>query len=430
VRIADINVCPHKPTDGCVCIKPKPYFLERAARDYGVDLRRAFVVGDHPEDVEFARNVGACGIYVLTGHGAKHCRELPRDTIVVSGIAEASNWIPVLARHGNDPLRLGGEIRRAAEAIRRGGVAAFPTETVYGLGADALNGEAVARVFEIKGRPRFDPLIVHVAGGSQVTALAADFPADARALTKRFWPGPLTVILPKRTTVPEITTAGLPTVALRMPDNPIAQGLIVEAGTPIAAPSANPFGHVSPTAAEHVRRQLGGRVNVILDGGPCRVGVESTIVSFAGKRPALLRPGGLPVEDIEAVVGRLSIPEQTETTPLSPGRLPRHYAPRTPFMILPDTEPLPDGLRVGLLCLRPPSATNSVAVVEALSETGDLREAAAGLFAAIRRLDNLGLDLIVARPVPEAGLGRAIMDRLRRACSTHGSPSRSLEHKG
>jgi L-threonylcarbamoyladenylate synthase len=310
-------------------------------------------------------------------------------------------------------------IRQAAGMIRQGGVVAFPTETVYGLGADALNPLAVARVFEIKDRPYFDPLIVHIADRNEMSRLVTGFPPDAEKLIQRCWPGPLTIILFKTEEVPDLVTAGLPTVAIRMPRHPMALRLIEEAGCPIAAPSANPFGYVSPTTADHVREQLGDRVDLILDGGPCEVGLESTILSFSGEKPRVLRFGGMPLEEIEAIIGRVELGSGKEEKPSSPGQLPRHYAPRTPIVI-DDWEKNLDAYRnrkTGLLAFRKVPGSSPFCDVEVLSPEGDLREAAVNLFAAIRRLDGLNLDLILAESVPEVGLGRAIMDRLRRASS-------------
>lgn len=307
-------------------------------------------------------------------------------------------------------------IPRAAEVIKKGGIVAFPTETVYGLGADAFQPLAVARVFEIKGRPYFDPLIVHIARMDHLDRLVSEIPSNAEKLIERFWPGPLTVVLSKKEEVPEIVTSGLPTVAIRMPRHSMALSLIEESGCPIAAPSANRFGYISPTTADHVREQLGDQIDFILDGGPCEVGVESTIISFAGEKPALLRPGGVPPEEIEPIVGRLEVPSQ-EGKISAPGMLSRHYAPRTPILIRWSEENLGifQGKKIGLLSFRKPGNMLIFHQVEVLSHKGDLREAAANLFSAIRRLDALKLDLIVAEPVPEVGLGRAIMDRLRRA---------------
>ena len=314
-------------------------------------------------------------------------------------------------------------IYRAAEIIKEGGIVAFPTETVYGLGADAFNPLAVARIFEVKRRPYFDPLIVHVANPSNVEELAKEIPSNAKKLIEKFWPGPLTVVLSREEDVPDIVSAGLPTVAIRMPNHPMALGLIKECKCPIAAPSANPFGYLSPTTAEHVREQLGGQVDLILDGGPCPVGVESTIISFSENKPRLLRPGGISLEEIESIVGKVEI-SRAEEGPSAPGMLPKHYAPRTPI-VLDRNEKNPNlykGKNIGLLVLQEPKNNLKFHFVEVLSKKGDLREAAANLFAAIRRLDRLNLDLIVAEPIPEIGLGRAIMDRLRRASYSPGSP--------
>lgn len=308
-----------------------------------------------------------------------------------------------------------GAISAAAVVLRDGGLVAFPTETVYGLGANALNPKAVARVFETKGRPRFDPLIVHVADFVQLGEIIADFPPKAKALAKRFWPGPLTLVLPKKNVVPDIVTAGLKAVAVRIPAHPVALDLIRAAQRPIAAPSANRFGRISPTCAAAVKEELGESVDVVLDGGPCRVGVESTIISFADREPLLLRPGGVGAEEIETIVGPLLIPDRTEARPLSPGRLPRHYAPRTPLVLWSGSNLTIDGKRIGLLTLQPPLNQDHFVAVEVLSKSGDLHEAAANLFAAMRRLDSLGLDLILAYPVPNHGVGLAINDRLLRA---------------
>jgi L-threonylcarbamoyladenylate synthase len=233
---------------------------------------------------------------------------------------------------------------------------------------------------------------------------------------ERFWPGPLTVVLSKREEVPDIVTSGLPTVAIRMPKHPIALSLIEQSECPIAAPSANPFGYLSPTTAEHVQEQLGDQVDLILDGGPCEVGVESTIVSFLEEKPKLLRPGGIPLEEIELTIGPVEI-TLVEDTPSAPGMLPKHYAPHTPILLDWSEEDVADyrNRKVGLLAFHKISPALKFNYVEVLSARGDLREAAANLFSAIRRLDGLGLDLILAESVPETGLGRAIMDRLRRA---------------
>ena len=309
------------------------------------------------------------------------------------------------------------QINLAANAIRQGELVAFPTETVYGLGANALDAIAVARIFEMKGRPKFDPLIVHIASAAELKPLVEQVPSPAMQLIQRFWPGPLSLVLPKQSSIPDIVTAGLPSVAIRCPAHEVAQALLRAAGVPIAAPSANVFGAVSPTTADHVKEQFGDRLPHILDGGPCKIGVESTVVSFVQSSPVLLRPGGVTLEEIEAVIGPVAVGMADDARPVSPGQLSRHYSPATQLVLTAEEIHLDPSMRVGLLTLQPPATSKGFAAVEVLSETGCLTEAAANVFAALRRLDAMGLDYIVARPVPEAGLGRAIMDRLRRAAT-------------
>jgi len=332
----------------------------------------------------------------------------------------------------NEPTDINKQIQDAAGIIRRGGVVAFPTETVYGLGANAFDAKAAARVFEVKRRPYFDPLIVHICEKDWLDGLASAVPEAARRLTDALWPGPLTVVLPKKPAVPDIVTAGLPGVALRLPSNKIARALILAAGVPIAAPSANLFGSVSPTAAEHVREQLGASADMIIDGGECTVGIESTIVSFMGEWPMLLRPGGLALEEIEAVVGPVAVPGSAELVNQSPGRSGTHYATSAPLVRVGGINEI-NGInalginpskpiaKLGLIALSPASIPDPAALppavvkIEYLSASGDLREAACRLFAAMRRLDGAGVDAIAALPIPTAGLGLAINDRLGRA---------------
>jgi L-threonylcarbamoyladenylate synthase len=308
------------------------------------------------------------------------------------------------------------EIAKAAALIRAGKTVAFPTETVYGLGADAFNALAVARIFEIKGRPSFDPLIVHLADIAHLEGVASGVPLLAHKLAEKFWPGPLTLVLPKTAAVPDIVTSGLNTVGVRVPDHALARALIEAAGTPVAAPSANLFGRISPTTAQHVRDQLGASVDLILDGGPCRVGVESTIVSFAEARPLVLRLGGVTVEEIEAAIGRVDVFAGSSERPAAPGNLPSHYAPRTPLTLVGADNPVADGEKIGYLAFQS-APKEKFGAVEVLSPRGDLREAAANLYGAMRRLDALGFDAILAETAPESGLGRAINDRLRRAAA-------------
>ena len=312
-------------------------------------------------------------------------------------------------------------IRLAGETIRMGGLVAFPTETVYGLGCDAFNPDAAAKIFEAKQRPQFDPLIVHVADRTQLATVVTALTSTAQQLIDQFWPGPLTLVLPKQLTIPDLVTAGLETVAVRMPNHPVAHALIREAGTPIAAPSANPFGYVSPTTAQHVADGLGSMIDLILDGGPCPVGVESTIVSLVGPQAELLRPGSITLEQLSAVIGPVRRSSSVIDQPTAPGQLARHYATQTPVKILPfdKTRPtLQHNERAGLLIFSQTSATDErFAAIEVLSITGDLREAAHHLFAALRRLDAQGLDRIYVEPCHEEGLGMAIMDRLRRCAA-------------
>jgi L-threonylcarbamoyladenylate synthase len=309
-------------------------------------------------------------------------------------------------------------IARAASVLREGGLVAFPTETVYGLGASAFNPRAVARVFEVKARPTFDPLIVHLSDASELPRVVVDAgAARVRLLARRFWPGPLTLVLPRRPEVPDIVTSGLDTVGVRVPAHPAAQALLRVAG-PVAAPSANPFGYVSPTTAAHVADRLGDLVDLVLDGGPCPVGVESTILSLVEEPPALLRPGGVAREDLETALGHALAVVRGGERPLAPGQLERHYSTHTPIRVLdgPAADaPAGDG-PTGLLAFVP-TAVRGYAAVEVLAPDGQLATAAARLFAALRRLDAVGLDVIVAEPCPAAGLGLAILDRLRRAAA-------------
>jgi L-threonylcarbamoyladenylate synthase len=305
-------------------------------------------------------------------------------------------------------------LKKAASIIREGGLVTFPTETVYGLGANAFDAIAVAKIFEVKRRPRFDPIIVHVADFKDVGRLCLKVDERARVLIKRFWPGPLTLVLPKSDIVPDIVTAGLETVAVRMPSHSVALELINEAKVPIAAPSANLFGCLSPTTAEHVAEQIRGEIDLIIDGGKCPIGLESTVLDLTSK-PTILRPGGLPLEEIEKVIGKVEISTLSKR-PRSPGQLPRHYSPRTPLKILKDENfNVQKGARAGLLAFKPQKDEMPFERIEFLSTSGNLREAAANFFSCLHRLDKAGLDIIYAEPVPEVGLERAIMDRLRKA---------------
>ncbi|MHA1338385.1 MAG: L-threonylcarbamoyladenylate synthase [Promethearchaeota archaeon] len=314
-------------------------------------------------------------------------------------------------------------IKKAAKIIRNGGIVAFPTETVYGLGADAFNPIAVAKIFEVKNRPSFDPLIVHISDFKMANLLWKEIDERAKLLMEKFWPGPLTIVLPKKKEVPDIVTAGLPTVAVRMPSHPIAHELIKESKTPIAAPSANPFGYISPTTAKHVHKQLGSKVDWIIDGGKCPIGVESTVIDLTTDKAKLLRPGGMPLEDIEKVIGSIEVASSetiiNEYNPKSPGQLRRHYSPRTPIILieqgnLPEDIPPHSGY-IGLKPLNEAREKLPFKVVKYLSKNGNLKEAAANLFYILHELDEENLECIYAEIIEEKGLGRAIMDRLKRA---------------
>lgn len=306
-------------------------------------------------------------------------------------------------------------IESAVSLLRSGNIVAFPTETVYGLGALAYDARAVARIFEVKGRPRFDPLIVHAGNAQRAFELCESSSSLAERLAEAFWPGPLTLVLPKRSSIPDIVTAGLPSVAVRVPSHPVALQLLSLIDSPLAAPSANRFGRISPTTSAHVHDDFGSDVPLILEGGPCGKGVESTILSLLDARPRLLRPGSISIEDMTALVGDIDVINGYSERPQSPGQLHSHYAPRTKMEPFRDSDPPPPGERVGLLAMSPNPAIG-YAAVEILSPAGDLQEAATNLFSALRRLDVLQLDRIVCEFAPERGIGLAINDRLLRAC--------------
>lgn len=303
----------------------------------------------------------------------------------------------------NDPA----VIEEAVALLKAGGLVAMPTETVYGLAADAGNADAVARLYAAKGRPRFNPLIAHVAGPSMAWRLAG-WPDLAEQLAEAFWPGPLTLVLPKRPDAPiaDIANAGLESIALRAPRHTAAQSLIRAFDGPLVAPSANPSGGISPTTAQHVADGLGDRIDLILDGGACPVGLESTVIALLGGLPTLLRPGGLPRRQIEAITGRLEEPGSSETL-LAPGMMKSHYAPNAAMRLNAETA------EAGELLLGFGAIDGDLN----LSAAGDLAEAATGLFAALRALDARGAARIAVAPIPNEGLGEAINDRLQRAAA-------------
>ncbi len=323
-------------------------------------------------------------------------------------------------------------VRQAARIISAGGLVAFPTETVYGLGANALDAEAVTRIFTAKGRPAYDPVIVHVADTAMLADLVTTISPVAARLTERFWPGALTLVLPKSDRVPMVVTAQGPTVAVRCPNHPVAKALIEAAGCPIAAPSANRFSHTSPTTAQHVFDDLNGKIDLILDGGPTSIGVESTVLDLSGDRPVLLRPGGVSLEELEATLGQIEQMGNQEKPPTypSPGMLDRHYAPTATLILFSGPNhlvqntiwtraeyELSSGRTVGLLVADEDGARLSElgCPLVSLGPEADAESVARRLFEAMRTLDDAGVELILARDFAPQGLGLAIRDRLRRA---------------
>lgn len=311
-------------------------------------------------------------------------------------------------------MKKGKNIQEAADIINRGGLVAFPTETVYGLGADVFNPKAVTRIFEVKKRPSFDPLIVHIANYSQLEILCERVTESVLELAHKFWPGPLTIVLPKKSTVPDIVTSGLSTVAVRMPSHPIAIELINKSGTPIAAPSANRFGYLSPTLPQHVEKQLHD-IDYLIDGGACQVGIESTVISLCNDSFKILRPGAITANEISLVKPYFSSEHEKdiEIELQSPGLIKSHYSPNKPLYIIRKIETFPDNS--GLIAFKRPQRMVNAAKIEVLSEEGKLDEAAINLFSALHRMEESDIDAIYVEAVPETGIGIAIMDRLNKA---------------
>ena len=312
---------------------------------------------------------------------------------------------------------IGTDIGHAQKLLSEQQLVAIPTETVYGLAANAFDAHAVAKVFEVKQRPSFDPLIVHTSNISRAAEFVKDIPAQAMKLADAFWPGPLTLILEKKDIIPDLVTSGLSTVGVRVPRHPMTAELLQHLDFPLAAPSANPFGYVSPTKASHVNEQLGDKLPYILDGGDCSVGIESTIVSFEQRRPIVLRMGELSLEQIEDVVGEVEVRTHSNSNPAAPGMLDSHYAPMTSVNVG-DIHVMLSGYRneeVGVLSFQRKWEGVSGKRQYILSEDGDLEEAATRLFTGLRELDAQDLKVILAEFVPDKGLGKAINDRLRRA---------------
>jgi len=310
---------------------------------------------------------------------------------------------------------IGNDIKKAKAILEEGGLVGIPTETVYGLAGNALNPDAVAQIFAVKNRPDFDPLIIHTGSIDQISKYTLDITPELESLAKVFWPGPLTLLLPRKSIVPDLVTSGLDHVAVRVPQHPLTQALLAELDFPLAAPSANPFGYISPTTAAHVNDQLGDLIPYILDGGSCEVGLESTIVGVEDGQITVYRLGGIDVAAIEHIVGPVNILSHSSSNPKSPGMLKSHYAPRKKI-ILGDIDQMLKGFnneKVGIL-----SFINRYPEVEecfVLSPEGNFIEAAKNLFTALRFLDQADVSIILAELLPEENLGRAINDRLRRA---------------
>lgn len=301
--------------------------------------------------------------------------------------------------------------------MQAGQLVAIPTETVYGLAANALDAQAVAAIFAAKNRPTFDPLIVHVKSLEAAAECVTHIPDEAHQLAQAYWPGPLTLLLPKKAIIHDLVTSGLPTVGVRVPRHPLTLQLLQSLDFPLAAPSANPFGYISSTTAQHVAQQLGDKISYILNGGECRVGIESTIVSFDSKTPKVLRLGGLRLEDVESVIGKVEVTLHSSSNPLAPGMLKSHYAPRKPLFLYEKDELLENKIEpgVGYLFYKKKECVACETNCLYLSENGDFKEAAQHLFGFLRKLDASPVKEIRAELLPEIDLGRAINDRLRRA---------------
>ncbi|WP_339698503.1 L-threonylcarbamoyladenylate synthase [uncultured Roseivirga sp.] len=312
---------------------------------------------------------------------------------------------------------IGVDINAAKSILERGDLVAIPTETVYGLAGNALDVDVVAKIFKTKNRPTFDPLIVHVDSFERLSEFTEELPKKAVQLTSVFWPGPLTILLKKKAIISDLVTAGLDTVAVRMPRHELARELLRSLNFPLAAPSANPFGYISPTSAQHVQQQLGDKIDYILDGGDCGVGVESTIVSFENELPVVLRLGGISIEEIEGVIGKVEVNSHSSSQPKAPGMLKSHYAPKKRIIAIDALNSETDDLSTfGFLGFSKLDYRFKAENQILLSETESLNEAAKNLFGSLRTLDeNPSINTIVVSYVPEKGLGRAINDRLRRA---------------
>jgi L-threonylcarbamoyladenylate synthase len=310
------------------------------------------------------------------------------------------------------------DISKAAKILMEESLVAIPTETVYGLAGNIYSEKAIRAIFEMKQRPFFNPLIVHIKSIAQLDELAKDIPEKARLLADKFWPGPLTMVLKKQESVPDLVTAGKDSVAIRIPNHAATLALLELLDFPLAAPSANPFGCISPTSASHVVEYFGKKLRMVLDGGECHNGIESTIIGFENEEPVLYRLGSISVEDIEGVIGKVEIKNKKENAPDAPGMLTKHYAPTTPTFLESDVakfiKRFPEK-KIGLILFNKKIDSKNVIHQEILSEKGDLKVAASNLYASMHRLDKMELDMIVAEQFPDFELGKSINDRLERA---------------
>jgi L-threonylcarbamoyladenylate synthase len=312
-------------------------------------------------------------------------------------------------------------LQKAKEILIKGEVVAIPTETVYGLAANAFDEKAIQKIFAIKNRPLYNPLIVHIKSIAYLEEVANDIPPLARKLAETFWPGPLTLVLPKRDNIPDIVTSGKGTVGVRVPSHPLTQELLNQLDFPLAAPSANPFGYISPTTAEHVKKQLGDKIQLILDGGNCEKGIESTIVGFQNNKPILYRVGAISKETIEGYIGTIEVKNKAAASPDAPGMLSKHYSPKTKFEVSNNIEEsirINSNKNVGFLLFSKPNCELSNQQYIQLTENQNIEEAATNLYAAMHKMDDKKFDLIIAEKFPDIGIGVSLNDRLQRAQET------------
>lgn len=313
---------------------------------------------------------------------------------------------------------ISNNIGKAVEILNNEDLVAIPTETVYGLAGNIYSETAIRKIFEVKQRPLFNPLIVHLHSIDQLAEIVREIPEKAQQLADAFWPGSLTLILKKKNAIPDLITAGKDTVAVRIPNHPVTLSLLKELSFPLAAPSANPFNRISPTSAQHVENYFKDSIQMVLEGGECTNGLESTIVGFENGEPVLFRLGAISLEEIEAVVGKIAVKNKKEEAPDAPGMLAKHYSPRTKTHLVTDVEAFVSehpNHAIGVVRFSETIVAPSVKHVEILSRSGDLKEAASNLYRALHILDDLGLDVIVAERFPDIGLGKSINDRLERA---------------